>query len=261
MSKAIMDLVTVEDNQAVTTSLKVAEYFNREHSKIISLIESKISNTAIFGGIKIDASKWFQITDYVDSRGRKQSMYFMNRNGFMYTVMGIHGASAEELKMQFILAFETMEQKLKYGSQMPMTYLDALKALVAKEEAYQIEKAKAKENQEVKHLYDTVVAKDKWYTMKQVADALDCVGVGRTNLYRFLRDKKILTSKNEPIRQYQELGFIRGSYDEWLEQYICMVSISGLRFIFKKLVQDNKILRDISEENWIKLCEDMSETD
>lgn len=175
--------------------------------------------------------------------------------------MGFTGDKAAEFKWKFIEAFNAMEAKLKYGEQMPMTYLDALKALVAKEEAYQIEKAKAKENQEVKHLYDAAVAKDKWYTMKQVADALDCIGVGRTNLYRFLRDKKILTSKNEPMRQYQELGFIRGSYDEWLEQYVCMVSISGLKFIFKRLVQDNRVPREITEENWIKLCEDMSDSD
>lgn len=259
MSNKVMNLVKIENNQVVTTSLKVAEYFEREHSKMISLIENKISNTAIFGGIKTDASKWFWLGEYIDSRGRKQPMYFMNRNGFMYTVMGIHGSKAEELKMQFILAFESMENQLKYGSQMPMTYLEALKQLVAKEEAYQKEKERADENQDVKDLYDTSVAQNNyWIPMKAVADVLDCINMGRNNLYRFLRDEGVLTNQNEPKRQYQELGLMKTSYySDWTEKYVCVVSFRGLKFIFKKLKNANKIPRNTTFDDWVALCKDM----
>ena len=187
---------------------------------------------------------------------------YIPENMFYRLAMKARNETAE--RFQAKVADEILPQIRKTGSysiinQPPMDYLEALKQLVAKEEAYRAEKARADENQEVKELYDTSVAQNNyWIPMKAVADILDCVGVGRTNLYRFLRDEGVLTSKNEPMRQYQENGFMKTSYySDWLNQYVCVVSFKGLKFIFKKLKNANKIPRSTTFDDWVALCKDM----
>lgn len=248
------ELVKIENGQPVTTSLVVAEKFEREHKHVLDSISTLLEqmNTAEFSAL------FFEST-YKASNGKTNKMYLMNRDGFSLLVMGFSGKRALKFKLKFIEAFNKMENQLKYGVQPPLTYLEALKQLVAKEEAYQKEKERADENQEVKELYDTSVAQNNyWIPMKAVADVLDCINMGRNNLYRFLRVEGVLTNQNEPKRQYQELGLMKTSYySDWTEKYVCVVSFKGLKFIFKKLKNANKIPRNTTFEDWVALCKDM----
>lgn len=41
------DLVIMKDQQAVTTSLQVAEGFNKRHAHVIDAIETKINSTKL----------------------------------------------------------------------------------------------------------------------------------------------------------------------------------------------------------------------
>ena len=54
----------------------------------------------------------FRKTTYADSYGREQPVYEMNRDGFMFVVMGFTGKKATAVKLHFIKAFNAMEQKL-----------------------------------------------------------------------------------------------------------------------------------------------------
>lgn len=125
-----------------------------------------------------------------------------------------------------------------------------------KEQQYLLEKARADENQEVKDLYDATNASEEyWLPMKTVADVLDVIGIGRNNLYKFLREQHVLSQNNEPMRCYQEMGYIRSSYvTGFKNQVICVVSLKGLKFIFKKLQNAELIPRTTKMEEWLKLC-------
>lgn len=128
--------------------------------------------------------------------------------------------------------------------------------LKIKEQQYLLEKARADENQEVKDLYDATNASEEyWLPMKTVADVLDVIGIGRNNLYKFLREQHVLSQNNEPMRCYQEMGYIRSSYvTGFKNQVICVVSLKGLKFIFKKLQNAGLIPRTTQMEEWLKLC-------
>lgn len=128
--------------------------------------------------------------------------------------------------------------------------------LKIKEQQYLLEKARADENQEVKDLYDATNASEEyWLPMKTVADVLDVIGIGRNNLYKFLREQRILSQNNEPMRCYQEMGYIRSSYmSGFKNQIICVVSLKGLKFIFKKLQNAEYIPRTVKMDEWLKLC-------
>lgn len=52
-------------------------------------------------------------TSYTSRRGRNETEYLMDRDGFSLLVMGFTGAKALEWKLKYIKAFNEMEERLK----------------------------------------------------------------------------------------------------------------------------------------------------
>lgn len=100
-----MDLVMMRGRDAVCDSLDVAEHFGKRHKNMIQNIERLAENSA-------DVRALFKAQTYVDTYGREQKKYFMNRDGFSLLVMGFTGKQAIEWKMKYIAAFNHMEQLL-----------------------------------------------------------------------------------------------------------------------------------------------------
>lgn len=92
----------------VVSSLDVAETFGKEHYHVledIRVIQEKIS-TPEFSGL-------FYEETYIASNGKKNPMYFMNRDGFTLLVMGYTGEKAMQFKLAYIKQFNAMEELLK----------------------------------------------------------------------------------------------------------------------------------------------------
>ena len=126
------NLVIMKDQQAVTTSLNLAESFEKEHKNVIQAIEAKIQsaeNSAHY-------EKMFALGSYRDSRGREQKMYYMNRDGWTFIAVGFTGKKADAFKLKYIEAFNQMENHIRQQPQIPDTPRGlALLALAANEEA------------------------------------------------------------------------------------------------------------------------------
>lgn len=107
-------LVIVENNQAITTSLKVAEQFDKEHLHVMRDIRTLIQQMASTShNPKLDSAKMFQETTYQSEEGgRRYPMYLMTRDGFSLLAMGFTGKKALQFKLKFIDAFNRMEKKL-----------------------------------------------------------------------------------------------------------------------------------------------------
>lgn len=109
------NLVKIENNQAVTTSLKVAKHFkDGRHFHVVRDIKrliEQISDQSKFGLVKM-----FVESSYVDKKGETRPMYLMNRDGFTLLVMGYEGKEAMQFKLKYIEAFNAMEAKLKEQS-------------------------------------------------------------------------------------------------------------------------------------------------
>lgn len=105
----MQELVILKNKEAVTTSLQVAEAFEKQHKNVIQAIEDKIQsaeNSAHY-------QQMFAVGSYEDSRGRKQKIYYMNRDGFTFIAMGFTGRKADEFKLKYIKAFNEMEKAIK----------------------------------------------------------------------------------------------------------------------------------------------------
>ena len=92
------------EEKLVTTSLKVAEHFEKEHKNVIQAIENLAAENS--------AASFFKETTY-KSRGKEYPMYEMDRDGFSLLAMGFTGEKALKWKLDYIKAFNAMEAELK----------------------------------------------------------------------------------------------------------------------------------------------------
>lgn len=105
------NLVVMKNQQAVTTSLNVAKSFGKEHAKVIRTIESKIDSSQN----RREYQKMFLEGTYKDRSGKSNKMYYMNRDGFTFIAFGFTGRKADDFKLQYIDAFNQMEDHIKNG--------------------------------------------------------------------------------------------------------------------------------------------------
>ena len=98
-------LVELENNKPTTSSLKVAEYFKKDHSKILR----DIKNVLVFVP---ESSANFGLCDYIGENGQSYPMYKLNKTAFTLLAMGFTGAKATKFKLDYIKAFDEMETQL-----------------------------------------------------------------------------------------------------------------------------------------------------
>lgn len=105
-----LSLVAVENEHAVTTSLKVAEVFGKQHKDVLRAVKS------------LDCSEDFHKRNFAlmqksikigNGAERKSPMYYITRDGFMFLVMGFTGKTAAKWKEAYIKAFNEMEAKIR----------------------------------------------------------------------------------------------------------------------------------------------------
>lgn len=119
------NLIEIKNNQVLTNSLKVAEKFEKEHKNIIKNISNLLEN---LGRLKIEPSNFYiKQTTYINSQNKEQPLYEFNKDFFTLLVMGFTGEKALRFKIDYINAFNKMEQQLK--SQQPLLTSNQQKAL------------------------------------------------------------------------------------------------------------------------------------
>ena len=98
------ELVRIKKDEAMTTSLKIAEKFNKNHKDVLRIIENKKS---LFN------ERNFTPVNYTDLKGEKRPMYYLDRDFTTFIIMGFTGAKADKWKLDYIKAFNKMESIIK----------------------------------------------------------------------------------------------------------------------------------------------------
>lgn len=102
------ELVYLKNDEAVCSSLLVAEKFEKRHANVMRAIDSLVKNDSTQNCVQC-----FKEATYKDSTGKSNKMYVMNRDGFTFLVMGFTGKKANEWKWQYIKAFNQMEKFIR----------------------------------------------------------------------------------------------------------------------------------------------------
>lgn len=125
------NLVIMKDQQAVTSSLQVAESFGKEHRAVLKAIDD------LKEGLAQKYADLFWEDTYVHPQNKQSyRIIYMNRDGFSLLAMGFTGKKALSFKLQYIEAFNKMEKEIKGSlTLLPKTKREmALLALAANEE-------------------------------------------------------------------------------------------------------------------------------
>ena len=128
------DLVIMKDRQAVTSSLNVAENFEKEHRVVLKAIDD------LKEGLAQKYADLFWEDTYIHPQNKQPyRVVYMNRDGFTLAVLGFNNTKRVlQFKLKYIEAFNQMEEHIKQQVKIPTTPRDlALLALSAGEETNQ----------------------------------------------------------------------------------------------------------------------------
>ena len=144
-----------QNDQVITTSLLVAETFEKEHRNVLKSIRKLMSAT------NVAVAQMFDETTYVNEQGKEQPMFVMNRDGFTLLAMGFSGEKALEFKVKYINAFNKMETELKSQQTKQLSAAESLLQSVQLLVAHERQLAILEHNQKnmqgaISSLYDKV---------------------------------------------------------------------------------------------------------
>lgn len=209
--KAEIQIIS-QNNQPVTTSKNIAENFNKNHQHVLrdirNLLNEDMSN---FGQMFFKGSE-------ADSYGRLQKVYYMNRDGFSFLVMGFTGKRAIQFKLAYIEQFNQMEKQLIEAAKDSYMIDDP----VARAEKWIQEQEKTKqlalENESMKPkaaFADSVTASGDTILIRDLSRFLKQNGmnIGQNRLFEKLRQDGYLiksgSRRNTPTQKAMDLGLFK----------------------------------------------------
>lgn len=200
------NLVIMKDQQAVTSSLQVAENFGKSHRHVLEAINKKIDsaeNSAQYKTMFVEGT-------YKDKSGKQNKMYYMNRDGFTFIAMGFTGAKADGFKLKYIEAFNKMEDQIKTGGfKVPSTMAEALRLAADQQEQLELMKPKAIFADSVATSHTTILVGDLAKIIKG-----NGVDTGARRLFQWMRDNGYLIKRkgadyNSPTQKSMDLGLFK----------------------------------------------------
>lgn len=103
------DLVSIVSGEAMTSTLKVAQRFNRNHKDVLKLLSELVRSATV----KSRIGGHYHESTYKDTSGKDNKMYYMDKDGFLFLAMSFKGKKANIWKLDFIDAFNKMADMLQ----------------------------------------------------------------------------------------------------------------------------------------------------
>ncbi|MCT7720545.1 MAG: Rha family transcriptional regulator [Lactobacillus crispatus] len=203
------DLVIMKSQKALTTSLKVAETFGKNHRNVLRSIKNLTAqNCAV--------KKMFAESNYVNERGQEQPMYYMNRDGFTLLAMGFTGKDAMKFKLKYIDAFNQMDELIKSQDSLPKTPEEQLQLtmVVTNRLVKRVDKVEAR----IDHFEKTSeLSEVQRYQLLQARKkrVIEAVGGVDSNYYKETKARKVFSAFGRDFKK--EFSIPR--YDSLQKQY------------------------------------------
>lgn len=105
-------LVFIENNQALTDSLTVAEVFGKRHDIVIRDIENQIEKLNLAGEQEFSLHN-FEESTYQNDRGRQYRKINMSEDAFTIIAMAYVTPEAMKMKVKFLQQFKKMREHIE----------------------------------------------------------------------------------------------------------------------------------------------------
>lgn len=196
--------IVIRDSKIVVSSRDVARVFEKEHKDVLKSIRELGVNDEF-------AQRNFAPGSYKDANNQDRPEYLITRDGFTILAMGYTGDRAMAFKIAYIRAFNAMEEELRNKTALaaPRTLLEALRMAADLEEKRLLILAENETMKPKADFFDAVADSKTAVEMACVAKVLGIPGIGRNNLFKILRERKILLPNNQPYQEYIDRGYFR----------------------------------------------------
>lgn len=211
------EIILKEVNGEITVSSReIADRFEKQNKHVNEAIRKLMDENSTVKNMVTE-------NKYLSPRGREETEYMLNRDGFSLVAMGFTGTKALEWKLKYIEAFNKMETAIHKSLNSKDS---AILAIVNAEGELQrvlaisnyeklVTQPLVKALEEQKPLVDfanKVTNADNTIDMGEMAKLLhekNNIDIGRNRLFEILRSKKILMSSNVPYQTYIERNWFR----------------------------------------------------
>ncbi len=210
------NLVIMKNQEAVTTSLQVAETFNKNHRDVLAAIDD------LKEGVAENYADLFYEDNYIHPQNKQSyRQVIMNRDGFTLLAMGFTGKKALQFKLKYIEAFNQMEKEIQQ-LKLPTSKRElALLALSANEETNERVDVIEKEVADLKN-NQKIDAGDYSYLSRRVHQRVAEVAKGFGKITKEQRSK-LYKDINSGIKQITGVGSrsqLREKHYETVIEYI-----------------------------------------
>lgn len=197
------DLIKI-DESGKTTARELYEFLELHSSQFARWAKTNIEDNEFYS----EGVDWWGFD--IMSSGNQTKDYTLTIDFAKHLCMLSRSERGKQARNYFV----EVEKRYKQSFELPQTFSQAL--MLAAKQAEQIEQ-QSKMLTEAKpkvEFFDAVADSKTAIPMADAAKVLD-MGIGRNNLFKFLRLQKVLANDNKPYQEYIDRGYFRVIEQSW----------------------------------------------
>ena len=173
--------------------------------------------------------------------GRPKTEYFITLDTAKHLAMMEKNDKGKEIRDYFIQCEKRLKQVMSTKDSLLLGILkaegDINRALAVS--TYEEQYVRPLENKVIElepkgQFYDSVVQSETLLDISEVSKLLNYKGLGRNNLFRYLREDSILNNKNLPYQTYVDRGYFKIVESSWVNPSTKLVEVSIKTVMFQK---------------------------
>ena len=213
------ELVFINNGQAITDSLTIAEMFCKRHDNVLRDIKEVLEklNDHIFRneagslGINLGSLK-FEETPYVHHQNKKTFyMYNLNFDAFMLVTMGYTTQKAMLIKLKYINEFNRMQQALKTisaPSYMIDDPIERANVWIKEQQEKKLLEQKLIDNESKVTYYDTILKAVGAMTVTQIAADYDLTAYALNKILKEAKVQRKVGKQWVLLKEYMSKGYV-----------------------------------------------------
>lgn len=183
-------------------SLEIAEVTGKRHSDVLEAIRNMESAWA-----KV-AQRKFPLGSYKDANKQSRPCYILNKTECLYVATKFN----DEARAKLVLRWEELENQARKSEIVMSNFSNPAEAARAWADQYELRlklEAKAREDAPKVEFYDTTAKSDDTFDLDNVAKTLNYKNIGRNNLFKILKEQKVLMRNRNPYQKYVDCGYFK----------------------------------------------------